>query len=75
MGGIEFGNGATARSRSVVARLIAVGYVLKRRGKGDHSVYFNPETNHQITIDGGPNHELPKPVWQKIKKRLGWSDT
>jgi len=62
------------RVREVLARLSKSGYLLKRRGKGDHSVYYNPRTNHQITIDGSPNHELPDPVWKNLKKRLGWSD-
>ena len=62
------------RVREVVARLLGSGYVLKRRGEGDHSVYYNPETGDQITIDGGPNHEMPKAVWRKLQKQLGWRD-
>lgn len=38
------------------------------------TVYYNPETGDQITIDGGPNHEMPKAVWRKLQKRLGWRD-
>jgi predicted RNA binding protein YcfA (HicA-like mRNA interferase family) len=62
------------RVRELVARLNADGFVLKRRGRGDHSVYQNPKTGAQVTIDGAPSHEVPKAVWEKLKKRFGWRD-
>jgi predicted RNA binding protein YcfA (HicA-like mRNA interferase family) len=62
------------RVREVVARLKAAGYVLERQGKSDHTIYRNPATGDSISIDGAPNHEMPFPVWRKMKKRLGWSD-
>ncbi|MBC5811189.1 MAG: hypothetical protein GIW95_10135 [Candidatus Eremiobacteraeota bacterium] len=52
-----------------------LGYIRKRHGKGDHTVYYNPRTGDQITLDGSPNHELPKAVWEKLKKRLGWDES
>ena len=62
------------RVREIVARLRLKGFILKRRGKGDHSVYYNPLTGEKITIDGSLSHEIPKPVWEKLKKRFGWRD-
>jgi predicted RNA binding protein YcfA (HicA-like mRNA interferase family) len=62
------------RVREIVARLKAAGYIVDRRGKGDHTIYRNPVTGDSISLDGGPNHEIPYPVWQKLKKRLGWSE-
>ncbi len=63
------------RVREIVARLMRLGYIRKRHGKGDHTVYYNPRTGDQITLDGSPNHELPKAVWEKLKKRLGWDES
>ncbi|MHB8177808.1 MAG: type II toxin-antitoxin system HicA family toxin [Vulcanimicrobiaceae bacterium] len=48
------------RVREVVTRLSALGFVLVRHGKGDHSIYLNPQTGEKVVIDGGPNHELPR---------------
>jgi predicted RNA binding protein YcfA (HicA-like mRNA interferase family) len=62
------------RVREVAARLIGMGFVLERRGKGDHSIYRHPVTGDVVVLDGGPNHELPKPVWHKLQKRFGWRD-
>jgi len=28
------------------------GYSFKRRGKGDHDIWFNPTTNKSISVDG-----------------------
>ena len=62
------------RVREIVARLRAAGYEMVRRGKGDHTIYVHPVTGDKIVIDGSPDHELPRPVWQKLKKRFGWGD-
>ena len=29
------------------------GFKKLRSGKGDHEVWWNPETKHQVTVDGG----------------------
>jgi predicted RNA binding protein YcfA (HicA-like mRNA interferase family) len=62
------------RVREVVARLRAAGYEVARRGRGDHTIYRHPETNDMVVIDGSPDHEVPKAVWQKLKKRFGWKE-
>ena len=28
------------------------GYVFRRHGKGDHDIWWNPETNINVTVDG-----------------------
>jgi len=60
------------RVREIVARLKAMGFVIVRRGKGDHTIYEHPETGQKIVIDGSPDHEVPMPVWVKLKKRFKW---
>ena len=62
------------RVRQVAAWLKEKGFELHRHGKGDHDIYRNPETGETIALDGGPNHELPMPVWRKLQKRFGWKD-
>jgi predicted RNA binding protein YcfA (HicA-like mRNA interferase family) len=49
-----------------------IGFVRLRSGKGDHSVYAR-ETE-RVVLDGSPNHELPKPVWARIRKRFGFRE-
>jgi hypothetical protein len=49
--------------------LEAVGFRRLRSGKGDHTV-FGRETE-RVALDGGPNHELPKPVWEELRKNYG----
>jgi predicted RNA binding protein YcfA (HicA-like mRNA interferase family) len=47
------------------------GFTIERTGKGDHTVFYNPTSGEQYTLDGADSHELPRPVWEKLKKRLG----
>jgi len=49
-----------------------MGFVIVRRGKGDHTIYEHPETGQRIVIDGSLDHEVPMPVWLKLKKRFKW---
>jgi hypothetical protein len=37
--------------RDVVARLRAAGYEFKRSGRGDHSIWWHPETKVRLTVD------------------------
>jgi hypothetical protein len=47
--------------------LEAIGFRLRRRGRGDHSVYARG--NDVEVIDGGPNHEMSKGLWEKLRKK------
>ena len=62
------------RVREVISWLTEKGFALARRGKGDHSIYRNPNTGEIVVLDGSPNHELPIGVWRKLQKRFGWKD-
>lgn len=39
------------RVREVAARLNAMGFLLERRGKGDHSIYRHPVTHEIIVLE------------------------
>lgn len=46
-----------------------IGFRRLRSGKGDHTVFARgPE---RVALDGGPNHEMPKGQWQKLRKKYG----
>jgi hypothetical protein len=49
--------------------LEAVGFHRLRSGKGDHVIYARG--NERESLDGGPNHEIPKPRWEKLRKKYG----
>jgi hypothetical protein len=37
--------------RDLVARLKASGYEFKRQGRGDHEIWWNPQTKVSVTVD------------------------
>lgn len=43
-----------------------------RSGKGDHEVWWNPETKHQVTFDSGTRSASPRETLKQagIKVRL-----
>jgi len=57
--------------REVKRLLREAGYTIERRGKGDHTVFYNPGTKQAYSLDGADNHELPRAAWEKLRKRLG----
>ncbi len=57
------------RVRDVVRMLEAVGFQRLRSGKADHTIYARGDERE--AIDGGPNHEVPKPRWEKRRKKYG----
>jgi predicted RNA binding protein YcfA (HicA-like mRNA interferase family) len=46
-----------------------IGFQRLRSGKGDHTIYERGA--ERVSIDGGPNHEMPKGRWQKLRKKFG----
>jgi predicted RNA binding protein YcfA (HicA-like mRNA interferase family) len=59
------------RVREVKRLLRSLGYTKERPGKGDHTVFQNPMTGDSVAIDGADSHELTRPFWSKLRKRLG----
>ncbi len=59
------------RVREVKKLLRELGFTVERPGKGDHTVFSNPTTGESYALDGADSHEVPRPVWAKLKKRLG----
>jgi predicted RNA binding protein YcfA (HicA-like mRNA interferase family) len=57
------------RVREVIRMLEEVGFRRLRSGKGDHTIFARGE--ERVALDGSPNHELPMPVWAKIRKNYG----
>jgi len=49
--------------------LEVIGFRFLRRGKGDHDVYARG-TEREI-IAGSMNHELPKGLWEELRKKYG----
>jgi hypothetical protein len=53
--------------------LKAVGFVkLRPGGRGDHTIYGRG--TERVSLDGEPNHEVPMPVWAKLRKKYGLKD-
>ena len=57
------------RVREVVQILKDVGFTRLRSGKGDHTIYARG--TERVVLDGGPNHEIPKTYWEKLRKAYG----
>jgi predicted RNA binding protein YcfA (HicA-like mRNA interferase family) len=58
------------RVRTVKRLLREHGFTVERSGKGDHTVFSNPTSGERYVLDGSDSHEVPRPVWEKLKKRL-----
>jgi predicted RNA binding protein YcfA (HicA-like mRNA interferase family) len=52
--------------------LEAIGFRRLRSGKGDHTIYARG--TERVVIDGGPNHEIPMPVWRKLRREFDLED-
>jgi len=39
-------------TKKVIKILSENGFIFKRRGKGDHDIWYNPDTKKSIAIDG-----------------------
>jgi predicted RNA binding protein YcfA (HicA-like mRNA interferase family) len=37
--------------RDVISRLRAAGFEFKRQGRGDHEIWWNPNTKLNVTVD------------------------
>ncbi len=58
--------------KDVVRLLLADGWVLKRRGPGDHVQYRHPERTGKVTVDMGVR-EIPTGTLRSIFRQAGWA--
>jgi hypothetical protein len=52
--------------------LEAIGFRFLRRGKGDHTIYVRGDDLE--ALDGGPNHEVPKGRWERLRKKYRFKE-
>lgn len=57
--------------REVVKMLVADGWVVKRKGPGDHVQYAHPTKPGKVTVDMGVR-EFPIGTLKSIFKQAGW---
>jgi hypothetical protein len=59
------------RVRELKRLLREHGYVFERKGKGDHTIFFNPITRETFSLDGPDSHEVSPGLWYSLRKKLG----
>ncbi len=59
------------KRRDVVKRLEAEGWVIVRRGPGDHVQYKHPERRGRVTLDTG-ERDIPTGTLRSIYDQAGW---
>jgi predicted RNA binding protein YcfA (HicA-like mRNA interferase family) len=57
--------------REVAARLAADGWVVKRKGPGDHVQYGHPARPGKVTLDMGAR-DIPTGTLRSIFRQAGW---
>jgi predicted RNA binding protein YcfA (HicA-like mRNA interferase family) len=57
--------------REVMKRLIEDGWVVKRRGPGDHVKYVHPDKPGKVTVDMGVR-EFPIGTLRSVFRQAGW---
>lgn len=57
--------------REVDRRLRADGWIVKRKGPGDHTQYSHPEKPGKVTVDTGVR-EIPTGTLRSIFRQAGW---
>ncbi len=59
------------KTRDVVAKLKADGWMVARKGPGDHVQYKHPSKPGRVTLDAGAR-EIPTGTLRSIYKQAGW---
>jgi predicted RNA binding protein YcfA (HicA-like mRNA interferase family) len=59
------------KTRDVVAKLRDDGWVVARKGPGDHVQYKHPGKLGRVTLDAGAR-EIPSGTLRSIYKQAGW---
>ena len=62
----------TLSAKAVVRRLNADGWVVKRRGPGDHVQLVHPIKLGKVTVDMGAR-DIPIGTLRSIYRQAGWS--
>ncbi len=65
------GNRGTMSAKEVVRRLGADGWVVKRRGPGDHVQFTHPEKPGRVTVDMGAR-DIPIGTLRSVFRQAGW---
>jgi predicted RNA binding protein YcfA (HicA-like mRNA interferase family) len=64
-------NRETLSAREVVRRLGADGWVVKRRGPGDHVQFVHPSKPGTVTVDMGAR-DIPIGTLRSVFRQAGW---
>lgn len=59
------------RTRDVIARLLADGWYVARKGPGDHVQYRHPNRQGRVTIDTG-SREQTTGTLRSVFRQAGW---
>jgi predicted RNA binding protein YcfA (HicA-like mRNA interferase family) len=59
------------KTRDVVAQLAQDGWVIVRKGPGDHVQYRHPTKPGRVTVDAGAR-EMPTGTLRSIYRQAGW---
>jgi predicted RNA binding protein YcfA (HicA-like mRNA interferase family) len=59
------------RPRDVIRKLSADGWVVKRKGPGDHVQYVHPRKPGKVTVDMGAG-DIPMGTLRSIFRMAGW---
>lgn len=59
------------KTRDVIARLRQDGWVIARKGPGDHVQYRHPMKPGRVTVDAGAP-EIPTGTLRSIYRQAGW---
>jgi len=65
------GNRGTMSAKDVLRRLRADGWVVKRKGPGDHVQLVHPEKPGKVTVDMGAR-DIPIGTLRSIFRQAGW---
>jgi predicted RNA binding protein YcfA (HicA-like mRNA interferase family) len=70
--GVDVNTRRTERTRDIIERLSNDGWVLKRKGPGDHRQFVHPDKPGKVTIDMGAK-ELPIGTLRSVYRQAGWT--
>ena len=59
------------RPRDIVRRLQSEGWVVKRKGPGDHVQFVHPARPGKVTVDMGAG-DIPVGTLRSVFRQAGW---
>jgi predicted RNA binding protein YcfA (HicA-like mRNA interferase family) len=59
------------KTRDVIARLQREGWVIARKGPGDHVQFKHPTEPRRVTVDAG-SREMPTGTLRSIYRQANW---